>query len=229
MEQGKKNCPYCGEEIMATAKKCRHCGEWLTNIPSFTHTFQKTTQKDSCLKSHCLYDRQWMNILFGVTIIAILIAYLSLFQIIESYLTATIGILFASLCDILFLFLLMKAIPHMSRLLNIHFIVVLTIDVFLCILFMTMLTTGINNEDGFVLGQFLEYTSDIIMALLGLQLVLNYGGIIKQTGWIIIAYYIVSLVWSVIEDEISNMIAFIFSFALDYFYYIYMRNLLSKN
>lgn len=26
----KKNCPYCGEEIMATAKKCKHCGEWLT-------------------------------------------------------------------------------------------------------------------------------------------------------------------------------------------------------
>lgn len=25
-----KNCPYCGEEILATAKKCKHCGEWLT-------------------------------------------------------------------------------------------------------------------------------------------------------------------------------------------------------
>jgi len=23
------NCPYCGEEILATAKKCKHCGEWL--------------------------------------------------------------------------------------------------------------------------------------------------------------------------------------------------------
>lgn len=34
MEKEKKKCPYCGQEILAIAKKCKHCGEWLdsTNI-----------------------------------------------------------------------------------------------------------------------------------------------------------------------------------------------------
>ena len=30
MEIRTKHCPYCDEEIMFDAKKCKHCGEWLT-------------------------------------------------------------------------------------------------------------------------------------------------------------------------------------------------------
>lgn len=29
MSNETKICPYCGEEILSVAKKCRHCGEWL--------------------------------------------------------------------------------------------------------------------------------------------------------------------------------------------------------
>lgn len=29
MEDKLKKCPYCGQEIMAMAKKCRHCGMWI--------------------------------------------------------------------------------------------------------------------------------------------------------------------------------------------------------
>lgn len=27
--ESKKHCPFCGEEILSTAKKCKYCGEWL--------------------------------------------------------------------------------------------------------------------------------------------------------------------------------------------------------
>lgn len=32
-ERTSRQCPYCGEDISINAKKCKHCGEWLTEKP----------------------------------------------------------------------------------------------------------------------------------------------------------------------------------------------------
>lgn len=47
MDSYKKVCPYCGEEIMAAAKKCRHCGEWLDKD---NHSPQSNITCPSCGK-----------------------------------------------------------------------------------------------------------------------------------------------------------------------------------
>ena len=40
-----KQCPYCGEEILIAAKKCKHCGEWLTSEVPLTGQSGNTTSE----------------------------------------------------------------------------------------------------------------------------------------------------------------------------------------
>jgi serine/threonine protein kinase len=40
MPEPTKRCPYCSEEILAAARKCKHCGEWLDGGPPTSTTGQ---------------------------------------------------------------------------------------------------------------------------------------------------------------------------------------------
>ncbi|HKL89076.1 MAG TPA: protein kinase, partial [Salinibacter sp.] len=38
MSEATKRCPYCHEEILEAARKCKHCGEWLEDPPETSST-----------------------------------------------------------------------------------------------------------------------------------------------------------------------------------------------
>lgn len=48
----KKNGPYCGEEILATAKKCKHCGEFLEKQEGFFKKYYTMSER---------LRKEWLN------------------------------------------------------------------------------------------------------------------------------------------------------------------------
>lgn len=73
-------CPWCHGEIAASASKCRHCGEWVTESPDGIHP-QSDDQKiqriprEGCylntMKCCCLYD----FLVWVAALIAIILAF----------------------------------------------------------------------------------------------------------------------------------------------------------
>jgi len=54
MEMQTKKCPYCAEEILSSAKKCRHCGEWL-DANEMTRHENSNLKKEVRAKDHPSY------------------------------------------------------------------------------------------------------------------------------------------------------------------------------
>ncbi len=72
MADEKKTCPFCGEEIMATAKKCKHCKQFLNDNTSSNDT--NTTSKKFALNK---------NVIIGFTVGAIALVAISISTLIN--------------------------------------------------------------------------------------------------------------------------------------------------
>ncbi|MGD8780647.1 MAG: hypothetical protein PVH88_16985 [Ignavibacteria bacterium] len=72
-----KKCPYCSEEILADARKCKHCGEYLDDTLKAKAQPQETkiVAKEGCFL-------QTLNA--GCIIIAVIIVVIILIGIIAS-------------------------------------------------------------------------------------------------------------------------------------------------
>ena len=83
-----KHCPYCGEEILAVAKKCRYCGEWLdTNDvpgnPQQTESEEPEDYSEEEMDEKPSFIRRTWKVLLPVLVIPAMHILISMFLIIR--------------------------------------------------------------------------------------------------------------------------------------------------
>ena len=241
MEQQTKNCPYCGEEIMAIAKKCKHCGEWLVK-PQDLERHQQPIKKESYFNSKYLYDKVWMNLIFGVTIIGSFIqsvhqSGLAVPESTRSFLKfirfageipETVGDFLCAAGEICFIVLLMEVFSHLHKPLKGWFLIDIVFSVILALLSLMIPGDSLNDSmDIFEMIILLILFLTPIL-LLPIMIILNYEGKIKTLGWIIIGYTIITFIVGQVAEYFIPIIGFLLLFLLDFYYYKYLRDSLTK-
>ena len=243
MEQETKNCPYCGEEIMATAKKCKHCGEWLVKVTN-EPVQQASVIKESYFSPEFLYDNIWTKILFGVTILGSLIIEVQSLGLSSrnhwihfiADMPEWLGALLRFGGEGLFLFLLMKTMSHFHKPLKGIFLWNIVWYIGLGLLF-AMLTSLVgedtDGEDSVGLGVMIIMICVLYlpMIVLGAKIIGNYEDSIQKLGKVILIYIGISILIGAIECVVSEgikMFLSLLTILIDVFYFGYLRDALSK-
>jgi uncharacterized membrane protein YvbJ len=67
-----KQCPYCSEEILETAKKCKHCGEYIDGELRKARAASSSKQEKIVVEQKSSGAVQFLVILAIIALIALL-------------------------------------------------------------------------------------------------------------------------------------------------------------
>ncbi|WP_217930610.1 zinc ribbon domain-containing protein [Bacteroides caecimuris] len=242
-----KQCPFCGEEIQATAKKCRHCGEWLKDSVANTQNqatteipFQGASNNHKTEVNHLKTPiSDFVLILFWTGVIATFISmshqsgachltnprkWLQIMQW-ATYIPEWVADLLFGLVDIIFAYALYIGMKQQTRPMSGLLItnIIITVLIYISTLFSDLIKE--DDNFGMIILILTALVAFIMSVMIGVQFIRHFNGLLNKLGWGILASLIIgiSAIALISEDEFSmtnTIVSFIEFWISSYVLYI---------
>lgn len=248
MEKETKKCPYCGEEILAVAKKCKHCGEWLEPAAAEREeVLQNVEVQETAFETKYLYNWFLVKVLFWIGAFGAFVQFLHdiglsgmegqfsnarvRLLLFLAKVPESLGILLYEGVTIVFVLFLMALFSHLHRPLRGLFIASISLLAVLTFILLLFQSESSSGDYAFgILSLIVLIGAVVVDLILGSQIVRNYAGAIRNLGWVIVGYTVVSLVVSMAgEAGLHSHITAWITFICDIAYLWYLRNTLSDD